>query len=85
MPETAATPAVLYQGRTCACVEAGQGCYAVVTRASNRVVGELRWHARQQCWMFVPAPGTSFTSGTLADLGVWLRRLSRAAQSPYTD
>jgi hypothetical protein len=66
----------LYHGRACACVPAGPGRYALVTH-DGRTIGELRWHARQQRWVFVPAANTSFPSGVLADIGVWLRRLQR--------
>src|SRR5215510_11731894 len=63
-----------FVGRACACVAAGPGRYALVTPA-GRVIGALRWHARQQTWVFLPEAGTSWTSGTLADVGLWLRRL----------
>jgi hypothetical protein len=66
----------LYHGRACACVPAGPGRYALVT-PTGRVIGELRWHARQQAWVFLPAAGTSWTSGTLADVGLWLQRDTR--------
>jgi hypothetical protein len=73
---TPVPPVPLYQGRSCACVPVGPERYLLVAR-DDRVIGELRWHARQQVWTFVPAPGTTWTSGALGDIGLWLRRLAR--------
>jgi hypothetical protein len=77
---TTTTPPPLYQGRSCACVPAGPERYHLVAR-DGRVIGEIQWHARQQLWTFVPAPGTRWTSGTLGDIGLWLRRLARVTHA----
>jgi hypothetical protein len=65
-PTRASGPAI-YPGRAWACVSVDPGRYALVT-PNGRTIAELHWHPRPQVWVFVPAPGTSWTSGTLADV-----------------
>jgi hypothetical protein len=70
------TPTPLFEGRACRCVPAPDRQYALVT-PSGRTIGTLRWHATAGAWVFVPAPDTKWTSGTLMDVGRWLRLLQR--------
>jgi hypothetical protein len=72
-------PDVVYVGHTCACVRAGSmvpARFEVLTR-DGRLVGQIRWHQRWRVYSFVPEPGTAWDSGTLSEIGVWIRRLNR--------
>ena len=51
--------------------------YAIVRLADAAVLGELRWAGRAGGYVLVPGPQTTWTSGVLSAVGVWLRRLNR--------
>ena len=70
-------PPPLFQGRACLCVPADLGRYQICTRTTRRVLGAIRWYARRQVWVFLPAPGTAWDRGSLAGVGLWRRRLQR--------
>ena len=53
--------------------------YAIVRQADHTVLAELRWSGKGRCYAFVPGPQTAWESGVLSAIGVWLRRLTRAA------
>lgn len=65
----------VFQGRACSCVPTGTG-YTLQT-PTGRCIGTLACTAQGQTWVFRAMPNTVWTSGTLADIGVWLRRLQR--------
>ena len=92
----------VYAGSNCTCQQLparpGQGIarYSIRATADSRIIGNIRWHPRQQRYVFVPAPDTCWSSRDLAGVGrlAGLRtRLSRctavahhaALQRPCSD
>ena len=73
----------VYQGHGLACVRRARGPgravdrYAILRLADAVLLGELRWSGRERCYVLVPGPQTTWTSGVLSEVGVWLRRLNR--------
>jgi hypothetical protein len=74
----------VYAGSNCTCQQLparpGQSIarYSIRATADSRIIGTIRWHPRQQRYVFVPAPDTCWSSRDLAEIGLWLRRLTAA-------
>ena len=78
-------PEVIYAGSHCHCVrlphppDAAPVRYALVAHADGATLGELRWHVRWDRYVLMPAHGTAWTSATLSEVSLWLRKLTRRA------
>ena len=76
----------VYQGTHCICVRLAappgrtQPRYGILT-IKGRTIGTVRWHPRQRQYVLVPQPDTAWTSRDLAEVGLWLRRLTREVVS----
>jgi hypothetical protein len=68
---------IIYRGQTCACVRQADSTYHVLA-LDGRLLGRIRWHGRVERYVFVPQSGTALDSGRLSEIGLWLRRLTRA-------
>jgi hypothetical protein len=67
---------IIFRGQSCYCVRTSVTTYQVCAQ-DGRVVGEIRWNARLARYTFAPEMGGSWTSTTLTEIALWLRRLNR--------
>ena len=82
--DTTPCPDLIYRGHGVACVRLAHAPgrpqrYAIVRMSDGAMLGELRWSGKGRCYVLVPGPQTAWESGMLSLVGVWLRRLTRAA------
>lgn len=49
----------------------------VVQRRGDLVLGDLVWHARQNCFVFEPLTGAQLTAGSMLDLAAQIAELTK--------
>ena len=55
--------------------------YRLLANGTGAIIGLLRWDARKDRYVLVPMANTAWTSRDLAEVGVWLRRLTRRQEA----